>query len=226
MATTTPNYGWAVPTSTDLVKDGATAIETLGDAIDASLVDLRGGTTGQVLKKASATQMDFEWGSVGGLTLLNTTSFTNLASQSLEYFSSTYSAYRIVLSIQTVTTNQVLYYKFVNGGVDRTNSYYGSALKVNASASGSYIGHSNAAQGTIYNNLYAGSRSNYFFDVYGVNSETSTPPTISGMGLDTDLNGLLVFASQRATTETNTGIKFYPASGNISGTCSIYGYNK
>jgi hypothetical protein len=39
MATTTPNFGWTVPTSTDLVKDGATAIETLGDAIDASLGD-------------------------------------------------------------------------------------------------------------------------------------------------------------------------------------------
>lgn len=37
MATTTPNNGWAVPTSTDLVKDGAVAIETLGDAIDASV---------------------------------------------------------------------------------------------------------------------------------------------------------------------------------------------
>ena len=37
MATTTPNYGWTVPTSTDLVKDGATAIETLGDAVDATV---------------------------------------------------------------------------------------------------------------------------------------------------------------------------------------------
>ena len=61
MATTTPNFGWAVPTSTDLVKDGAVAIETLGDAIDASLVDLKGGTTGQVLKKNSNTDMDFVW---------------------------------------------------------------------------------------------------------------------------------------------------------------------
>lgn len=61
MATTTPNFGWSVPTSTDLVKDGATAIETLGDAIDASLVDLKGGTSGQVLKKNSNTDMDFVW---------------------------------------------------------------------------------------------------------------------------------------------------------------------
>jgi hypothetical protein len=61
MATTTPNFGWTVPTSTDLVKDGATAIETLGDSIDASSVDLKGGTTGQVLAKASGTDLDFSW---------------------------------------------------------------------------------------------------------------------------------------------------------------------
>jgi hypothetical protein len=61
MATTTPNFGWTVPTSTDLVKDGATAIETLGDSIDASFVDLKGGTTGQVLAKASGTDLDYTW---------------------------------------------------------------------------------------------------------------------------------------------------------------------
>jgi hypothetical protein len=66
MATTTPNFGWAVPTSTDLVKDGAVAIETLGDSIDASLVDLKGGTTGQVLAKASGTDMDFTWTTASG----------------------------------------------------------------------------------------------------------------------------------------------------------------
>jgi hypothetical protein len=61
MATTTPNFGWPVPTSTDLVKDGATAIEALGDAIDASMADLEGGTSGQILAKNSNTDMDFVW---------------------------------------------------------------------------------------------------------------------------------------------------------------------
>jgi hypothetical protein len=61
MATTTPNFGWVVPTSSDLVKNGAVAIETLGDSIDASMVDLKGGTTGQVLAKATNTDMDFSW---------------------------------------------------------------------------------------------------------------------------------------------------------------------
>ena len=60
MATTT-NFGWETPDDTDLVKDGALAMRTLGNAIDTSLVDLKGGTTNQVLAKNSNTDMDFKW---------------------------------------------------------------------------------------------------------------------------------------------------------------------
>ena len=60
MATTT-NFGWETPDDTDLVKDGAAAIRTLGQSIDTSMMDLEGGTTGQVLSKASNTDMDFVW---------------------------------------------------------------------------------------------------------------------------------------------------------------------
>ena len=61
MATTTTNYGWDIPQSTDLVKDGATAIATLGQDIDTSFVGLKGGTTGQVLSKTSGTDLAFTW---------------------------------------------------------------------------------------------------------------------------------------------------------------------
>jgi hypothetical protein len=61
MATTTTNFGWDIPQSTDLVKDGATAIAALGQDIDTAMVDLKGGTTGQVLAKASGTDLDFTW---------------------------------------------------------------------------------------------------------------------------------------------------------------------
>jgi hypothetical protein len=70
MATTT-NFGWETPDDTDLVKDGALAIRTLGSAIDTSLVDLKGGTTGQVLSKTSNTDMDFTWVAVDPLTILD-----------------------------------------------------------------------------------------------------------------------------------------------------------
>lgn len=60
MATTT-NYGWSTPDDTAFVKDGAAAIRTLGSSIDTSLVDLLGGTSGQILAKNSNTGMDFAW---------------------------------------------------------------------------------------------------------------------------------------------------------------------
>lgn len=60
MATTT-NFGWETPDDTDLVKDGAAAMRTLGNSIDTSFVDLKGGTTGQVLSKASNTDLDYTW---------------------------------------------------------------------------------------------------------------------------------------------------------------------
>ena len=90
MATTTPNYGWPVPTSSDLVKNGATAIEALGDAADAtmatmvpkSIVDAKGdiiaataadtvsrlavGTNGQVLTADSTAATGLKWATAAG----------------------------------------------------------------------------------------------------------------------------------------------------------------
>jgi hypothetical protein len=58
---TTSNFGWTTPADTDLVKDGALAIRTLGNGIDTSMAELKGGTTGQILSKTSNTDMDFTW---------------------------------------------------------------------------------------------------------------------------------------------------------------------
>ena len=75
MATTT-NFGWETPDDTDLVQQGAAAMRTLGNAIDASLVDLKGGTTGQILSKASNTDLDYTWinNDQGDITAVNTNS--------------------------------------------------------------------------------------------------------------------------------------------------------
>jgi hypothetical protein len=60
MATTT-NFGWTTPNNTDLVKDGASAIRTLGNGVDTSFVYLKGGTTGQILSKTSNTDLAYTW---------------------------------------------------------------------------------------------------------------------------------------------------------------------
>jgi len=72
---TTSNFGWTTPADTDLVKDGAAAIRTLGNGIDTSFLDLKGGTTGQILSKASNTDLDFTWiaNDVGDITNVGVT---------------------------------------------------------------------------------------------------------------------------------------------------------
>jgi hypothetical protein len=178
MANTT-NFNWETPDDTDLVKDGAAAIRTLGSAIDTSLVDLKGGTTGQVLSKATNTDMDFTWvaqddsnaiqnalltttgdtiyasgastparlgigttGQVltvaagvpswatpsaagGGLDLISTTSFSAVASQSVNScFSATYDNYLIKLNSTLVaTSNGSLDFRLRVGGTDTTTNY-------------------------------------------------------------------------------------------------------
>jgi hypothetical protein len=61
MSNPTSNFGWQMPTSTDLVTDLPADFEVFGQAVDTALADLKGGTTGQVLSKASGTDMDFTW---------------------------------------------------------------------------------------------------------------------------------------------------------------------
>ena len=50
-----------MPTASDLVTDLPADFEIFGQAVATSMADLLGGTTGQVLSKASNTDMDFTW---------------------------------------------------------------------------------------------------------------------------------------------------------------------
>ena len=65
-----------MPTPTDLVTDLPADFEVFGQAVDTSLADLQGGTTGQILAKATNADMDFAWitNDVGDITAVNVTS--------------------------------------------------------------------------------------------------------------------------------------------------------
>jgi hypothetical protein len=110
MATTTPNYGWPVPTSTDFVKDGAQAIEDLGDAIDATVFGLGSG----------------------GLTLVSTTTIGSAVSSVTvsAAFSATYDNYKIIVSNGAASTDCNLAFKL---GASTTGYYSGMAAIVYSS---------------------------------------------------------------------------------------------
>jgi len=61
MANPTNPFNWQMPTSSDLVTDLPADFEVFGQAVATSMADLLGGTTGQILAKASNTNMDFTW---------------------------------------------------------------------------------------------------------------------------------------------------------------------
>jgi hypothetical protein len=97
--------------------------------VDTSFVDLKGGTTGQVLAKASNTDLDFVWSATAasGLTLITTQALSGVTSQSINNcFSSTYANYVIVLNAYCATSIQVPTLKLRASGTDSSTGYYGS----------------------------------------------------------------------------------------------------
>ena len=61
MSNPTTPFGWQMPQNTDLVTDLPADFEVFGQAVATDLQYLLGGTTGQVLAKGSATDLDFDW---------------------------------------------------------------------------------------------------------------------------------------------------------------------
>jgi hypothetical protein len=75
MTNPTSNFGWQMPTSTDLVTDLPADFEVFGQAVDTDFADLLGGANGYILSKASATDLDFAWipNDQGDITAVNVT---------------------------------------------------------------------------------------------------------------------------------------------------------
>jgi hypothetical protein len=81
MSNPTTPFSWVMPTATDLVTDLPADFEVFGQAVASSMADLLGGTTGQILSKATNTDMDFVWTSAnpGDITAVNTAAGSGLA---------------------------------------------------------------------------------------------------------------------------------------------------
>lgn len=128
MATTT-NYAWETPDDTDLVKDGASAIRTLGSSIDTTTkalnpsttlgdIEYRSatantntrlgiGTNGQVLAVNGSGVPAWTTISSGGMTLLSTTSLSG-TSTTVSGISGTYKDLKILVQGVTLSANAKL----------------------------------------------------------------------------------------------------------------------
>jgi hypothetical protein len=228
MATTTTNFGWDIPQSTDLVKDGATAIAALGQDIDTAFVDFKGGTTGQVLKKTSATDLDVEWGTPSsGLTLINTTSFSGVSSVSLatNSFTTAYDNYMLNITFDLTTgTNAELLFKGRTAGSDISTANY-NLQQLGVSGTGAtpfrLTGATNGKLALI-DSLNPNIVSALLFSPKLTAKTVVITNTFSpnGGARYEDLKNLF------NATDSFDSITFYPSSSTITGKALLYGFNQ
>jgi hypothetical protein len=138
---TTTNFGWTTPDNTGYVKDGALAIRTLGSAIDTSMVDLKGGTTGQILKKTSGTDMDFEWVAQQSWTSLASGSLST-GTLSLTSISGNYKNLRLIMSNVQISTNANIQIRINN----LSGMYYERVAFFNDVNTGTVVGNGNQTE--------------------------------------------------------------------------------
>ena len=241
MATTT-NYGWTTPDDTALVKDGASAIRTLGSSIDTTTkalnpsttlgdIEYRSstantntrlgiGTTGQVLTVSGGVP-SWATSSSGSLTLISTTTLSG-ASTTLSSIPQTYkNLYMLIYQITGNTNNRTVRVRpnSSNSGY-YTGVYSGTTTNVLGGAIDLTAGQ--VILRTDAENIWAFTLNNYTsatrekpFTYYGryTNSASDAQPiTLSGYLDLTDAVTSIVF--DRLGTDTFAG-----------GTVELYGVN-
>jgi hypothetical protein len=198
---TTTNNGWTYPESTDLVKDGATAIQTLADDIDTTL----------------GVYAD------SGLVLLNTTSFSGVSSQSVSNFTnSSYRYYRVVMDALG-STNIQWNFRFRENTTDKTTGYYGVTMYARFSGGdGGLFSSNNSGLATI-NAAPSSNYSTVSMDYYKAENGKAR---IVGTGWSGGDGDVIWFAYANDAMTDATGFTIYPNTGTFSGSVSVFGYNK
>jgi hypothetical protein len=202
MATTTPNFGWPVPTSTDYVKDGATAIEALGDAIDATVFGLGSG-----LSKITTN------------TLSNSATcvFTSLTAGA---------RYRVVGRVIGTATGALLS-RYRESSTDKATGYTAVEYGTLAGVSGFYNNNNTSiSMGQI--GTQAANKLLFFnFDFY-IHSD-STAAYLIGQSVGADSSSAnspryINYAGHNIVMTACNGINLFASSGNLTGSVTLYKY--
>lgn len=249
---TTTNYGWTTPADTDLVKDGASAIRTLGTAIDTTvfnnagaaiaktIVDAKGdiiaataadtvsrlavGANDTVLTADSSTATGLKWAApaAGGMTLINTGG-TALTGASVTISSIPATYNYLQLIVQKYKPSNSNENLIMRFNSDTSNNYRTYLNQSNAAWDASFIYLSSGVANT---GTATGLISSQIYDY--ANTVTWKIAFVTGISNDgsSQSNGSY-FTSLGAYNQTSaiSSITLLPLSGNFatSGTAYLYG---
>jgi hypothetical protein len=191
----TTNNNWPTPVATDLVKDGWEAIKDLGDAIDTTL--------GVYAPPAT------------GLTLINTTSFSGVASESFNnVFTTDYQNYKVIMRFVTSTTSTVQM-RFRASGTDNSASeYFTSGYGVGTWSLGPVTSMQLAASLTA---------SQKGIDLTVFSPEPAQLSLVTGHSMNSTNNSFYSLGNQISSTAQFDGFTVFPSAGTITGIIRVYG---
>jgi hypothetical protein len=246
MANPTTNYGFVLPTATDLVTDLPADFDVALQGVDTRLKALQPGTTlgdvayssatantntrlgigstGQVLTVAAGVP---SWATPSNaLTLISTTSFTNQATQAFDgVFSSTYKSYIVYCqSIFGSANNSLRMQLRIAGPTTVSAGYHNGWVSGQPGGTVTSVGNSNAAFAQVsadYGATAAFGISGQF-NFLGC-SGTSAVPTVTYQ----TSNGYSVISTNGGFAvggaDTFTGFILSGSAGNLTGTVHIFG---
>lgn len=250
MANPTTNYGFVLPTSTDLVTDLPADFDVALQGVDTRLKALQPGTTlgdisyssatantntrlgigsaGQVLTVASGVP---SWAtpavSGSGMTLVARTTFSGVTSQIFDsVFTSTYKSYMVIVEgINGTSDGADLQIQMRQGSTTITTGYYGASWSSNYSSATQAIGNNNDSFITITpgsGSSGAPVSATIFFNRVGTSAMQAS---IRGTAMNTSAVQQSAFGGVSSNTSaTYTGFLLKNESANnIEGTVAIYG---
>jgi hypothetical protein len=253
MANPTTNYGFVLPTSSDLVTDLPADFDVALQGVDTRLKALQPGTTlgdlayssatantntrlaigssGQVLSVSGGVPA---WTTVAasGLTKIVTANFTSSASVQINNcFTSTYSNYILVLNQLGNSGGGALYLQWQTGTNTIKNSadYYGGGWSVTNGNSTSTFTNNGDTKMTLAPTVATNLRQNFTINISNVAVETdvgssSRHANLSSLGNGAG-NGIATYAGIVNDSGTYTGVCL-TANGNLTGTYTVYGLAK